>query len=168
MAAKRRKPKWSPRKRLWALLAAIAAFAVLAVTSIALIPAKVPNLNDGTRIAAGAVLYAKHCASCHGANLEGQPDWRVPLANGRLPAPPHDDSGHTWHHRPDVLFIVIRGGMNPPVAPSGYQSDMPAFAGALTDDEIWDVLAFVRSRWSEQTRTKNDRIAAKAVRAAGQ
>ena len=52
----------------------------------------------------GQALYADSCAACHGANLEGQPDWRVPGADGILPAPPHDETGHTWHHDNQLLF----------------------------------------------------------------
>ncbi|MBL4645745.1 MAG: c-type cytochrome, partial [Rhizobiales bacterium] len=46
----------------------------------------------------GAVIYAEYCASCHGADLEGQPNWQSPDADGKMPAPPHDQRGHTWHH----------------------------------------------------------------------
>src|SRR3546814_8986604 len=52
----------------------------------------------------GKAIYAYACAACHGAKLQGQPRWRERLANGRLPAPPHDDTGHTWHHPDAVLF----------------------------------------------------------------
>jgi mono/diheme cytochrome c family protein len=79
--------------------------------------------------------------------LEGQPNWRQRLPNGRLPAPPHDESGHTWHHPPQVLFGITKFGLVPPFAPAGYQSDMPAFAGTLSDDEIRSVLAFIESHW---------------------
>src|SRR6185295_13954736 len=79
----------------------------------------------------GAKLYAQHCGACHGMKLEGQPNWRQRLPNGRLPAPPHDESGHTWHHPPQVLFGITKFGLVPPFAPAGYQSDMPAFAGTL-------------------------------------
>ena len=44
--------------------------------------------GDPETIANGKTLYTAHCASCHGARLEGQPKWRVRLANGLLPAPP--------------------------------------------------------------------------------
>ena len=98
-------------------------------------------------LALGASLYAKHCAACHGASLEGQPNWRVRLPNGRMPAPPHDESGHTWHHPDSVLFEVTKHGLVPPNAPPGYQSDMPAFAGVLGDDEIRAVLAYIASHW---------------------
>ena len=95
----------------------------------------------------GAKLYAQHCGACHGMKLEGQPNWRQRLPNGRLPAPPHDESGHTWHHPPQVLFGITKFGLVPPFAPAGYQSDMPAFAGTLSDDEIRSVLAFIESHW---------------------
>ena len=100
----------------------------------------------------GKNLYVQHCASCHGLKLEGQPDWRKPLANGRMPAPPHDDSGHTWHHPDQVLFGITKSGLVPPYAPPGYQSDMPAFAQTLSDQEIRAVLAYIASHWSPEVQ----------------
>jgi mono/diheme cytochrome c family protein len=103
---------------------------------------------DAAHIAAGAKVYAQNCAACHGAKLEGQPAWQRKLPNGRFPAPPHDDAGHTWHHPDDVLFGIIKRGLVPPYAPAGYESDMPAYAGKLSDDEIRAVLAYIASHWS--------------------
>ncbi|QTQ36033.1 c-type cytochrome [Aromatoleum petrolei] len=106
--------------------------------------------TDGAQVALGEELYRKHCASCHGAKLEGQPDWRQRKADGRLPAPPHDASGHTWHHPNELLVNIIRDGMVPPWAPEGYASDMPRFARVLSDDEIRATLAFIQSTWPAQ------------------
>lgn len=103
---------------------------------------------DRAQLAAGERIYAQHCAACHGAKLEGQPNWRLRLPSGRMPAPPHDESGHTWHHTDNVLFGITKQGLTPPYAPSGYESDMPAFAGTLTDDEIRAVLAYIKSHWT--------------------
>jgi mono/diheme cytochrome c family protein len=103
-------------------------------------------------LAAGAEIYARHCAACHGANLEGQPNWRERRPDGRLPAPPHDASGHTWHHSDEVLFNITKFGMVPPYAPRDYPSDMPAFKDKLTDEEIRAVLAYIESRWSDEVR----------------
>lgn len=102
-------------------------------------------------IAEGRQLYAGNCASCHGAELQGQPDWKSPLPSGRLPAPPHDASGHTWHHPDGVLFRITKEG---PAAVVGgdYESDMPGFAGVLSDDEIRAVLVFIKSTWPERER----------------
>lgn len=106
--------------------------------------------HDAAKVAQGERLYAKNCASCHGARLEGQPNWRQPLSNGRLPAPPHDESGHTWHHPDEVLFGITKYGLVPGTyAPPGYQSDMPAFRGTLSDAEINAVLSFIESRWTD-------------------
>ena len=87
------------------------------------------------------------------ARLEGQPNWRQRLQSGRLPAPPHDASGHTWHHPDTVLFSITRNGLVPgKTAPPGYQSDMPAFGGTLTDEQIWAVLAYIKSTWLPEIR----------------
>jgi mono/diheme cytochrome c family protein len=100
------------------------------------------------KVALGAKLYAQHCAACHGPKLEGQPNWRRPMPNGRMPAPPHDESGHTWHHPDRLLFAITKDGLVPPHAPKGYESDMPAFTGKLSDEEIWAVLAHIKSHWT--------------------
>jgi len=106
--------------------------------------------RDAAKVALGAQVYGQHCAACHGARLEGQPNWRTRLPNGRLPAPPHDESGHTWHHPDGVLFGITKRGLVPPYAPTEYQSDMPAFGGKLSDEEIWAALAYIKSRWTSR------------------
>lgn len=113
--------------------------------------------NDDT-IAVGAAVYAKHCADCHGANLEGQANWNKKLPNGRWPAPPHDDSGHTWHHNDRWLFQVIERGKVPPLVRPGYESDMPAFGDKLSDAEIRAVISFIKSRWSDETMLKREEM----------
>ena len=125
-------------------------FALLAACSDAPAPGDDPRADprDTARVALGATLYAQHCAACHGPKLEGQPNWRRPLPNGRMPAPPHDESGHTWHHPDRVLFAITKDGLVPPHAPKGYESDMPAFAAKLSDEEIWAVLAHIKSHWT--------------------
>jgi mono/diheme cytochrome c family protein len=109
--------------------------------------------NNEAQVASGRRLYDAHCASCHGADLEGQANWRERRADGKLPAPPHDASGHTWHHTDEALFRVTRDGFAA-VAGAGYETDMPAFAGRLSDDEIWAVLAYIKSRWPQATRDR--------------
>lgn len=101
-------------------------------------------------IVLGQEIYAANCVSCHGANLEGQPDWKRRLENGRMPAPPHDESGHTWHHADSQLFTITKLGVSAVVA--GYESDMPAFESILTDDEIRSVLGYIKSTWPKRER----------------
>ena len=111
----------------------------------------------GEQIAIGARLYGEHCASCHGAQLEGQPNWRERRPDGRLPAPPHDASGHTWHHSDTQIFAITKHGMGP-FAPRGYASDMPAYAGRLADGEIRAVVDFIKSTWPDDIRRRQHEI----------
>ncbi|AQS52222.1 cytochrome C oxidase Cbb3 [Paenalcaligenes hominis] len=106
---------------------------------------------DQSLVLQGKKIYATNCASCHGANLEGQSNWRQRLPNGRLPAPPHDVTGHTWHHADSLLIDIVKNGLIPGrTAPPGYQSDMPAYGSVLSDEEIRAVLAYIKSSWPLQ------------------
>lgn len=98
----------------------------------------------------GKEAYAANCASCHGVNLEGQPDWKRRLDTGRMPAPPHDESGHTWHHSDRALFTITKLGVGAVVP--GYESNMPVFDGVLSDAEIAAALAWIKSTWPERQR----------------
>lgn len=117
--------------------------------------------SKSEQLAAGGRVYAAHCASCHGAKLEGQANWQDKLATGRMPAPPHDDSGHTWQHTDKWLFLVVENGMVPPFARHGYESDMPAFREKLSTHEIRSVLAYIKSHWSEETLRKREEFLSK-------
>lgn len=107
--------------------------------------------DNAAQVLSGKIMYSQNCASCHGDNLQGQNDWQSPLASGRLPAPPHDADGHTWHHPDRMLFTIIKFG---PAAIIGddYETDMPAFNGILTDDEIRAVLAYIKSTWPKRNQ----------------
>jgi len=118
------------------------------------------DANDRELVALGKRAYAKACASCHGANLQGETNWKQRKPDGTFGAPPHDASGHTWHHPDPLLFRITKfGGAS--VAPSGFKSGMPAFKDQLSDREIWAVLAFIKSRWPERVRTIHARINAR-------
>ena len=99
--------------------------------------------------------YAENCASGDGVGLEGQPDWRIGKPDGKRPAPPHDETGHTWHHPDKQLFDITKSGVAAVVP--GYESDMPAYRGVLSDEEIWTVLAFIKSTWRRSIRQRQER-----------
>lgn len=146
---------------------AAAAIVLIALASVAAVwlqtgkGAARADPNDAAQVAQGRAVYEAQCASCHGTNLEGQPHWRVRLPNGRLPAPPHDPSGHTWHHPDRVLFEITRDGVAA-LAPQGYESDMPGFGSKLSEAEIWAVLAYIKSRWPAETRDRQTRLSQQA------
>lgn len=147
------------------LAAAVIAAAVAAVAVGALLwdglPMRRADPVDRDQVALGRQVYEAHCASCHGTALEGQPNWRQRLPNGRLPAPPHDASGHTWHHPDGVLFDITKNGLVAH-APQGYETDMPAFAGRLSDEQIWAVLSYIKSQWPSEIRTRQATITERA------
>jgi len=113
--------------------------------------------NDPRQVATGRTVYAEYCAECHGANLEGEPNWRQRRTDGTLPAPPHDASGHTWHHGDDLLFRYTKLG-GAALLPEGVASGMPGFGDALSDAEINAVLAFIKSSRPEDIRARQRMI----------
>lgn len=114
-------------------------------------------------VARGAVLYAENCASCHGADLSGQDvsDWRVRDAEGYLPAPPHDETGHTWHH-PDAVLVAITTYGTAALIGGDYRSNMAGFGEVLDEQQILDVLAYIKSTWPARAIEMHDEINARA------
>lgn len=101
---------------------------------------------DPVQVARGRVVYDKHCAECHGVNGKGQPgDWRARDADGNYPPPPLDDSAHAWHHPTEALLESVREG-----SPQG-MGKMPAMKDKLSEQAIQDVVAYIKSLWSERS-----------------
>ena len=107
-----------------------------------------PDLERGRK------LYDTNCASCHGANLEGQPDWQSAKEDGTYPAPPHDETGHTWHHGDAMLLDYIRRGGQAVLDDMGvdFTSGMPGFGDELTAEDIEAVLDYIKSTWPDRIR----------------
>ncbi|MBX2835689.1 MAG: cytochrome c [Gammaproteobacteria bacterium] len=114
--------------------------------------------DDLVIVQAGEKIYHAHCAACHGANLEGQPDWQIRDANGFLPAPPHDATGHTWHHSDDLLFEITKYGPSVVINDSSYRTTMPVYKDILSDDEIIAVLSFIKNTWPEEQRSWQEEV----------
>ena len=115
------------------------------------------------RLALGRQVYGEFCAACHGAELEGQPNWRQRGADGLLPGPPHDASGHTWHHPDEQLFFITKHG-TAALAGADYKTSMIGFGEVLDDEEIGAVLDFIKSRWPPDIRRRQAEITARARR----
>jgi mono/diheme cytochrome c family protein len=94
-----------------------------------------PAAPDASR---GAVHYAQLCATCHGAR--GDAD--TPMAATLTPKPArHSDGVYMNALSDEHLFKVIKFG-GPAVGKSPL---MAAWGGALSDAQIRDVIAFVRT-----------------------
>ena len=105
----------------------------------------------------GQDIYMKNCASCHGKNLEGQPNWRKRDDAGYLPAPPHDKTGHTWHHSDAYLFKITKYGLEKLIGEK-YPNNMPAYEKLLKDEEIIASLSYIKSMWPKSIQIKHDQI----------
>lgn len=114
--------------------------------------------DDARLVQRGGQIYRARCASCHGAQLQGQPNWREPGADGLLPAPPHDPSGHTWHHPDELLFRITKYGMAQGANLPDYKSAMPAYEGVLSDEDILAVLSWIKAQWPADIRERHDQI----------
>ena len=99
---------------------------------------------DPEKIKRGEAVYRANCANCHGPNGEATPGWRNPGADGRYPPPPLDGSAHAWHHSTETLETMIRVGS--PAAIGG----MPAWDGKLTNQQIDDVIVWIKSLWPDE------------------
>ena len=111
------------------------------------------NYKDADIVGLGKNVYAKNCASCHGVALGAQANWQQRDSDGYLPAPPHDETGHTWHHDTKMLFDYTKYGGQKTLAAVGvtdYNSGMPGYQDVLSDLQIWEVLAFIRSTWPKE------------------
>ena len=117
-------------------------------TAVAPLPTLDPQL-----VSRGEQVYQQFCAACHGANLEGQPDWRSPLPDGGYPAPPHDSTGHTWHHSDEAILEIIAQGSNPL-----FGGTMQGFAEVIDVQDGLAVLEFIKSRWGQEEREFQWRI----------
>ena len=118
------------------------------------------DANNADQVALGKKVYADQCASCHGARLEGEKNWKLRRPEGHFGAPPHDETGHTWHHPDQHLFnYTKRGGQA--MAPPSFKSNMPGYGGTLTDGQIWAVLAFIKSRWPAPIQRRQEGLNAR-------
>ena len=80
-----------------------------------------------SQINLGKSLYVTHCASCHGDNLQGQPNWSTKKdKDGHNLSPPLNGTGHTWHHSPEYLFHVIK---------YGFKKIIPDYEGKMLANE---------------------------------
>ena len=123
----------------------------VAEASITLIP------DNKEAISLGKSVYVQNCASCHGVNLEGQKDWMSRLPDGLMPAPPHDETGHTWHHSDKYLFMITKYGLEDIIGQK-YPNNMPAYKNILSDKEIISVLSYIKSTWPNKVKKIHDQI----------
>jgi mono/diheme cytochrome c family protein len=147
----------------WTILSLVAVGAVLAIAQgLGLFAEQISDeiripYENPVAVARGQEIYVNACAACHGQKLEGQQNWNERGPDGRLPAPPHNEKGHTWHHADRQLFEITKYG-TAAFAPQGYQTDMRGYEDVLTDNEILDVLAYIKAQWPASIQKRHDAL----------
>lgn len=105
--------------------------------------AEIERTVNFTQVTRGGKLFQQYCAQCHGADGQGDPNWRQRDAEGFFPAPPLNGTGHAWHHPQKMLHHVIKNG-----SPGG-KGKMPAWGNKLTDQDIGDIIAWFKAKWPQ-------------------
>ncbi|MCW8928812.1 MAG: cytochrome c [Gammaproteobacteria bacterium] len=105
---------------------------------------KLPPRASFSQVTRGGKLYQANCATCHGTQGEGEPNWRQTRADGVNPAPPLNGTGHAWHHPKKILIYTIKNG-----TPGG-KSRMQPWKEKLNHQEIEDIIAWFISRWPKE------------------
>lgn len=140
-----------PFAQMLVLMASLVAAVSVGCSRGAPVPSADQERNDGV-VARGRTAYQANCASCHGASGEGQPGWRTPRADGTYLPPPHDSSGHTWHHSDRQLRDIVTRGGQAVYGTAQFSSGMPSWGDRLSDDEIAAVLVYIKTLWGPKER----------------
>ncbi|HEX4023683.1 MAG TPA: c-type cytochrome [Steroidobacteraceae bacterium] len=100
--------------------------------------AQVLDRASDTLMYDGRTIYDTRCASCHGREGEGHAPLGPPLAGNRAV---------TMDSDVNPIRIVLFGGYPPGTALDPLPFGMPPFSQALDDDQIAEVLSYVRQSW---------------------
>lgn len=90
--------------------------------------------NDIAMVERGKGIYQTNCLSCHGADLRGD----GPAAAGMQPPPADFSQPHTMVHADGDLVYWIENGKQ--------GTAMPAFGRDLSDQDIRDVLSYIKNQ----------------------
>ena len=96
-------------------------------------------------IVKGKIAYENNCVSCHMIDLAGAKNWKGVDEDGHRKAPPLNGTGHTWHHDDETLHAIIKYGLSNLV--KNYEGKMIGFKENLSDKDIDNVLAYIKSYW---------------------
>jgi thiosulfate dehydrogenase len=96
-------------------------------------PDAAPIAADDANLAAGAHVYAKNCAVCHGM-IDQPPTY---IARGMFPKPPQLFVKTVADDPPGEIYWKTKNGIR--------LTGMPAFVGSLSDSEIWQVSLLLKN-----------------------
>jgi len=91
-----------------------------------------PPSVGAVEVRRGFCEYEAHCVACHGASAVARQQW----VSGMEPAPPYLLDA-TQRFNPRELFWIAKNGIK--------MTGMPSWRNAMSDRQIWDVVAFLES-----------------------
>lgn len=105
---------------------------------------KFKALTKKTRMERGKQVYLDNCSVCHQPTGEGVPNVFPPLAK----------SDFLMADEARAISIVLKG-LHGPITVNGktYNSEMPPFGATLSEDEVADVITYVRNAWGNEDGT---------------
>ena len=95
-----------------------------------------PFAGDQAAIDEGKTVYTQNCESCHGTTGLGD----GPAGASLDPHPGNLQSASADASEAYLFWVVNEGG-----AAAGRGASMASYKGILTEDEIWKVLAYVKT-----------------------
>ena len=113
--------------------------------------------NDPVHVKMGEKVYLQQCFSCHVFNIEGQSGWQDTMIYGMRLAPPHNKSGHTWHHPDELLFSLTKSGFKVMIN-DDYKVSMPVCDVILSNEEIIASLSYIKFTWPEEVVEIRDKL----------
>ena len=103
-----------------------------------------PRWYEASFAAQGKPLYERNCATCHGPQGQGDPNWRQKNADGSFKPPPLNGTAHTWHHPAGDLMATIMNGSSPGTG------NMPAWRDILTPKQVASIIAYFQEFWPDE------------------
>lgn len=95
-----------------------------------------PMSNQENDVSEGRTLFESNCSSCHGINGEGD----GPAAAGLEPPPQNLSQSQADLSDAYLFWRISEGGLMEP-----FDSVMPAWRGILNEDQIWQIITFLRT-----------------------
>jgi mono/diheme cytochrome c family protein len=115
-------------------------------------------LGAGQVSARGSLDYLNNCAACHQSSGKGYTD-TFPALAGNPVVNSADPSS--------LIHIVLNGATIPPTAKAPTPFTMPPFGERLSDQEVSDVVTFIRSSWGNKAAAVDPEQVAKLRQATG-
>lgn len=125
------------------------------------------SVTNKEQVAVGRRVYQDNCEACHGVQLKGLPTWHKTVQGDVSRAGTALNTvGDVWQASDNHIFQVISEGTRP--IPEGAQPVIihpEPFKGTLTEDEIWGVMAFIKTTWTVKQRVAQEETTQRELRA---